>query len=225
MNRKCVLFGITAILVLSMSAMSYADGLLSNASSFLNEKSNNEKTGYRFRGYDWGTPLEEIKNNETTSGMIDGISYEVRESEKVFVVLTNVAKIDLFACFYFDDNWCLKYGVYVPQVTYLKSDMDYYSEFETIDNALTTLYGEPERYADVIDADKISNMSRDEIISKITQENAVITNVWTAEDESVILADCFFYNGHVRGEFYYLQNYDQFTEVTEENTANNTEGL
>lgn len=184
-----------------------------------------ENEAFKFRGFEWGTPLEEIKAKEITDDMIEGFDYEYRESENVFVLMTTVAKINLFAFFTFDDDRKLDYGYYVPQTTYIKTDMEYYSEYETINNALIQLYGEPDRYADVIDVNDIPYMSRDDIISKIVQENAIITNIWTAKDNSVIVTNLFFYGGHVRQEIYYLQNYDQLLEMTQENSVSDSEGL
>jgi hypothetical protein len=184
-----------------------------------------ENESFKFRGYEWGTPLEKIKEKEITDDMIDGFHYAVDEDNKSLSVMTTVANVTLFALFNFDNDWNLDYGFYVPQITLVKSDIEYYSEYETIDNALVGLYGEPEKYATNVDIDDVENMSRNEIISKITQDNAVIVHRWVAEDGSEIYSTCLFFGGHVRGEYYYVQSEEQFQEIVAKDSDTNTEGL
>ena len=68
-------------------------------------------------------------------------------------------------------------------------------------------------------------MGRDEIISKIIEDNAVITHKWVAKDGSEIYSFCFFFGGHVRVEFYYVQSEEQFQEIITSTDSSITEGL
>ena len=207
--KKVLSFSMMIVLSMCLSIMVYA----------------NENDAFKFRGYEWGTPLEDIKAKEITDGMIDGYDYDIREDEKALIALTKVANIDLFAYFRFDDDLNLSYGFYQPQTSFIKNDIQYYSDFETIDNALIGLYGEPERFATVIDVDDVEDMSRDEIISKIVQNNASIVHRWTADDGSEIYAICCFYGGHVYYEIYYVQSEEQFQEISASQSAASSEGL
>lgn len=197
--------------------------IVTSSVTLADEKKENES--FKFRGYEWGTPLDDIKAKEITDDMIEGFDYEVRENNKVFILMTSISNVNLFAWFCFDDDWKLSYGYYSPQTALTKSDIEYYSDYETIDKALIGLYGEPERFATVLDADDVDNMSRDEIISKIVQDDAVIVHIWTANDESQIYSVCFFFGGHVRGEFYYVQSEEQFQEISASSAESNSEGL
>lgn len=210
--RKLVFSLLSLLLILTFSNIAHASS----------EPENKE---FKFRGYEWGTSLEKIKEKEITDDMIDGFHYAVDEDNKSLSVMTTVANVTLFALFNFDNDWNLDYGFYVPQTTLAKSDIEYYSEYETIDNALVGLYGEPEKYATNVDIDDVENMSRNEIISKITQDNAVIVHRWVAEDGSEIYSTCLFFGGHVRGEYYYVQSEEQFQEIVAKDSATNTEGL
>ena len=209
--KKTLTLIISIIAVLAMSAVVNAE-----------EK---ENEAFKFRGFEWGTPLEEIKAKEITDGMIEGFNYEYREAENAFILMTTVANVNLFAWFFFDDDLKLNYGFYTPYTTLIKTDIEYYSDYETIDNALIKLYGEPERFATGVDVDDIADMNRDEIISKVVQENAVILHKWVANDGSEIYSNCCFLGGHVRGEFYYVQSEEQFQELVALDEASYTDGL
>ena len=179
---------------------------------------------FTFRGYDWGTPVEEIKGKEITPDMVFYNDYFHDEDSHIFVVKAKVSTLNALANFCCDEDDMLQYGVYKLNEVH-SYPIEYYNDYVTITELLTSKYGDPITQVNVgfENNEDISGLRPEEIINEITNNGAIAGNAWLAQDQSFIYCALGMSDGHCNTELYYFQSTEQADETLL--NTNNTEGL
>ena len=185
-----------------------------------------ENDAFKFRGFEWGTTLEEIQEKEITDGMVEGVDYSLKEDAKSWVLKTEVASVNVYAWFEFDDDWKLNLGYYIVNEDH-QTNSEYYSDFVRISNGLISLYGDVTSNFGVgfssNDFDDLDGMTRDEILPVLEGGGGIQFLSWAANDGSMIIGTCYSLDGNLRVEYYYFKDYSQFEDILTNSV--NTEGL
>lgn len=99
-------------------------------------------SAFTFRGYDWGTSLDEIKQKEVTSDMVENVDYGLLDN-KLFILNREVSSYDASIVFEFDSNNKLISGGYALTEEHT-DDNGYYDDFIDLTKLYTKKYGEPQ---------------------------------------------------------------------------------
>ena len=177
----------------------------------------------KFRGFDWGTSVEDIQTAEITSDMLEIIDYSLDEENRTFTIKTTVATLDLFAVFRFDENWKLIEGDYSLDGTG-KNENEYYDAFCLLDSLLEKQYGEPSLALNIGFSDDLANLQTEEIKHALLNNSAGIFDLWAAKDASCITIFCYTDdNGEITFSFSYLDDFYKILDVI--NALTDTNGL
>ena len=179
---------------------------------------------YQFRGYKWLTPYDEIKENETKDIVLNLGDYYTTdtEEEKSFAINTTVSGLDSTAGFLFNDDWELTMGIY-QITTEHATQLDYYSDFTILQEALHSLYGEP-TYTDQTGLDDIDLSNTQDLISGIL-DGGQLNDYWISNDLSGIMLVCRADEGTVRPGLIYFQSINDLGILYDKLSAPNTDGL
>lgn len=99
-------------------------------------------SAFTFRGYDWGTSLDDIKQNEITSDMVEDIDYGISDN-MLFILNSKVSSYDATIVFEFDNNNKLISGGYSLSEKHT-DDSGYYNDFVDLTELYAKKYGEPQ---------------------------------------------------------------------------------
>lgn len=101
-------------------------------------------SAFTFRGYAWGTSLDEIKQKEVTSDMVENVDYSISDG-KLIIAEGKVSTYNANICFEFDGENKLISGQY--NITEKHSDYTgYYNDFEDLADLYSKKYGEPQSH-------------------------------------------------------------------------------
>lgn len=100
-------------------------------------------SAFTFRGYAWGTSLDEIKQKEVTSDMVENVDYGLLDN-KLFILNREVSSYDASIVFEFDSNNKLISGGYALTEEHA-DDGGYYDDFIDLTKLYTKKYGEPQK--------------------------------------------------------------------------------
>ena len=180
---KKYLFIVTLLFTFLISCVVYADPYM--------ETHENDITldSIKFRGFDWGTSVEDIQTAEITSDMLEIIDYSLDEENRTFTIKTTVATLNLFAVFRFDENWKLIEGAYYLDGTG-KNENEYYNAFCMLDGLLKKQYGEPSLTLNTGFSDDLKYLQTEEIKHALLNNSASIIDFWAAKDASCIMIYC-----------------------------------
>ena len=99
-------------------------------------------SSFTFRGYEWGTSLDEIKQKEITSDMVENVDYGLFEN-RLFILNSKVSSYDASIAFEFDSNNKLISGGYTLSEKHT-DDSGYYDDFIDLTELYTKKYGKPQ---------------------------------------------------------------------------------
>lgn len=168
-------------------------------------------SAFTFRGYAWGTSLDEIKQKEITSDMVEDVDYGVSDGSLI-IVDGQVSSYDANICFELDEENKLKGGQYI--ITEKHSDYTgYYNDFENLADLYSKKYGEPQKY-DLWKNDLYKDDKSDWGLAAACG-HATFWRIWTADDGSEIIigltGDNFKTNTFV---LYNMPGYDNEDDMT-----------
>lgn len=152
----------------------------------------------KFRGYEWGCSRSEIWDAEITSDMVDEVDYYNADD---FMVLIK-GSVSIFSCntyFSFNENDQLCSGYYSLTEKHA-NDNSYYDDFKTLEEALISVYGEPQSSIDLW-SDDLFKDDPDDIGLAIAAEHLKLIRSWDAKDGSNCMLQC------------YGKNYDITTSI------------
>ena len=100
-------------------------------------------SAFTFRGYDWGTSLDEIKQNEVTSDMVENVDYGM-SGNTLIILNSKVSSYDASVIFEFDNDNKLISGGYSLTEEHT-DDSGYYDDFIKLTSSYAKKYGLPEQ--------------------------------------------------------------------------------
>ena len=116
-----------------------AIGLL-GTSIFADDAVSEKKEEIKFREYDWGTTKDEIVEKEITSSMVENKDYAFMD-DMLVIADQKIAGFKCGITFQFNDNDELICGQYILDEDHT-NEQQYYDDFMTLIEKLTSLYGE-----------------------------------------------------------------------------------
>ena len=160
---------------------------------------------FKFRGYEWGTPLETIRNDEITDGMINGEDYYTEETRHMFFVVATVTNLSAVAIYEFDNDWLLINGYYVPD-TDNRTQLDCFTNYLNIRTGLITVYGEPTLAMYMGFETTFAEIQPEKAIANIVNNAANTIEVWMANDLTGIVLRCFVQDEVINTTLLYSQD-------------------
>lgn len=154
----------------------------------------------KFRGHEWGEPIETVFDAEITSDMVEDVDYGW--SDKYLIIIKgSVSIFDCYTYFEYNDNRQLCSGIYVLTEEHA-NDNKYYDDFTTLEEALTSVYGRPMIAKDNW-SDDLYKDDPDHIGLAIAAEHLSLYREWRASDGSSCVLGCY-------GDNYEISNVVQY---------------
>ena len=124
---------ITAIIMIIVSI-----GLLGTC-VFADTSSDDKKEEIKFRDYDWGTSIDEIREKEITPSMVENKDYAFIDNQLI-IADQRIAGYKCAMLFRVNDNDELIGGQYILDETH-SNEQQYYNDFMDLVEKLTSIYG------------------------------------------------------------------------------------
>lgn len=143
----------------------------------------------KFRGLEWGTPLEEVMEKQL-EGKTKDVDYGFAdESNSLLVVNETVSGLDTIISYEFTEDWKLCGGMYILQEEHVNDNM-YYDDFCTLEEKISSKYGEPDISSDKW-SDDLYKDDPDDIGMALGAEHLTLYRAWIADDGSNIIMQCY----------------------------------
>ena len=159
------------------------------------------KEDIKFREFEWGATLDEVKEKEIKPSMKEKEDYIVYDNLLIIDKQT-VAGVDCIIDFEFDKNGGLTKGTYTLNEKHT-NEQEYYTDFKTIIEKLTEKYGEPDLNQEVWTGDLYKDRPDKQGMGVITGNLKVIAQ-WKDKDGNEIGAFLTGDNYECSGSLYYI---------------------
>lgn len=154
----------------------------------------------KFRGHEWGESQESVIETET-KGMTEGVDFAVMDDNSLLIANGSVSIFDCSISFDFNEDNQLYSGIYVLTEKHA-NDYTYYEDFNTLEKALISVYGEPQISQDRW-KDDLYKDDPDEIGIAIAAEHLVLYREWDAKDGSSCILSCYGNNFQISNVLFY----------------------
>ena len=160
----------------------------------------------KFRGLEWGTSLDEVMEKQL-DGKTEGKDYGFSSgSNSLLVVNETVNGLDTIISYEFTEDWKLCGGMYILQEEHV-NDNKYYDDFCTLEEKISSKYGEPDKSVDDW-SDDLYKDDPDDIGMAIGAEHLSLYRLWFAEDGANIILSCSGQNFKISTNIYYSPSED-----------------
>lgn len=160
----------------------------------------------KFRGLEWGTPLEEVMEKQL-EGKTKDVDYGFAdESNSLLVVNETVSGLDTIISYEFTEDWKLCGGMYLLQEEHVNDNM-YYDDFCTLEEKISSKYGQPDKSIDNW-RDDLYKDDPDDIGMALGAEHLTLYRAWIADDGSNIIMQCYGKNFKISTNIFYTPSED-----------------